>query len=70
MRTLPLLGSLLAPSPLWACATCFGANDNAPGLARGLVWGLFILLGATFGILGALTYAVAQIEKRRARRGC
>ena len=53
-------------SPLYACAVCFGGNDNA-GIATGLNWGIFVLMTFTVGILGALMITVYKIEKQRAQ---
>ena len=65
MRLVGLL--LLLPSPLHACAVCFGQSDNA-GLLSGLSWGLFVLLGSTFFLIGGIALAVLRIEKNRAAR--
>ena len=59
------LRAACAPDPLFACATCFGQTDNA-GLGRAYAWGVFILMGFTFSILGALALAVYRIEAGRA----
>ena len=52
-------------SPLYACAVCFGGNDNA-GIATGLNWGIVVLMTCTVGILVGLATAVYKIEKQRA----
>ncbi|MEI9863648.1 MAG: hypothetical protein WDN00_03640 [Limisphaerales bacterium] len=42
----------LAPSPLWACATCFGKSDSA--MAQGMNWGIFTLLGVIVTVLATI----------------
>ncbi len=44
-----VLLSVAAPSPLFACATCFGKSDSA--LAQGMNWGIFTLLGFILTVL-------------------
>lgn len=63
----PAAALLLLPSPLKACAVCFGQTDNA-GLVSGLTWGIVVLLGATFLLIGWLVAAVWRIEKDREAR--
>jgi hypothetical protein len=58
------LGLLLAPSKLFACAVCFGKNDN-PGLVAGLTWGIAILVGATFLSVAWLAAAIIEAEKKK-----
>ncbi len=55
----------LAPRAASACAVCFGADSENAGLAQGLTWGLFVLLGSTFALLTAMVVAVVRIERRR-----
>ena len=55
----------LAPKAALACAVCFGADSENAGLAQGLTWGLVVLLGSTFTLLGSMVYAVVRIERRR-----
>jgi heme/copper-type cytochrome/quinol oxidase subunit 2 len=40
------------PSPLLACATCFGKSD-AP-MAQGMNWGIFTLLGVIVTVLATI----------------
>lgn len=51
-----------------ACPVCFTDATNAGDLAKGLLWGLVILIVPTFLILGAIVRTVWRIEKRRSRR--
>ena len=39
----------LAPSPLFACAACYGRSDSP--LASGMNWGIFTLLGVVLTVL-------------------
>ena len=55
---------LLAPKAAAACAVCFGADDNK-GVVKAFYLGGAILLGCTFGLLGALIYAIVRLEKAR-----
>jgi hypothetical protein len=43
-----VLGAL-APSPLFACAACYGRSDSP--LASGMNWGIFTLLGVVLTVL-------------------
>ena len=40
---------VLAPSPLFACAACYGRSDSP--LASGMNWGIFTLLGVVLTVL-------------------
>ena len=56
-----------AQTPLWACAVCFGANDNGQ-LSKAFFFGGVILLTCTFGMLGGLVYAIMRLERERTAR--
>ena len=43
----------LAPSPLFACAACYGKSDSP--LAQGMNWGIFTLLGVVVPVLGCIS---------------
>ena len=43
----------LAPSPLFACAACYGKSDSP--LASGMNWGIFTLLGVILTVLTCIT---------------
>jgi heme/copper-type cytochrome/quinol oxidase subunit 2 len=47
-----LLAVALAPSPLFACATCFGQSDSP--MAQGMNWGIFTLLGVIVTVLATI----------------
>ena len=52
----------LAPSPLFACAACYGKSDSP--LAHGMNWGIFTLLGVVLTVLsGVLVFFVHVIRK-------
>jgi len=53
-----------APGSVHACAVCFGQGDN-PDLPRAFSWGVFLLLAATFGVLGTFVAGVHRIESRK-----
>ena len=43
----------LVPSPLFACAACYGKSDSP--LASGMNWGIFTLLGVILTVLTCIT---------------
>ena len=58
MRTLRRFSKLMAaatvlaafaPSPLYACAACYGRSDSP--LANGMNWGIFTLMGVVVTVL-------------------
>ncbi len=54
------------PSPLFACATCFGQSD-AP-MAQGMNWGIFTLLAVIVTVLGSIAgFFVFLIRKAAAQ---
>ncbi|HEV2694347.1 MAG TPA: hypothetical protein VG347_15750 [Verrucomicrobiae bacterium] len=62
---LPALAAL-APSPAFACATCYGANIDSP-MADGMNWGIFTLLGVIGTVLATfLTFLIYIIRKSEA----
>ena len=46
------------------CAVCFGASDN-PRIPLAYTWGIIILLGFTFLILGTFVASIIRLEARR-----
>lgn len=54
MKLLILIIAVLAcaPSPLFACATCFGKSDSP--MAQGMNWGIFTLLGVIVTVLAVI----------------
>ena len=56
----------LLPSPLFACAACYGRSD-AP-LAHGMNWGIFTLLGIVVLMLSSIaTFFVFLIRREAAQ---
>jgi hypothetical protein len=56
----------LSPSPVLACAACYGANTNDP-LAHGMNWGIFTLLGIVVLMLSSIaTFFVFLIRREAA----
>ena len=49
LRKILVAAVALAPSPLFACAACYG-QSNSP-LASGMNWGIFTLLGVILTVL-------------------
>jgi heme/copper-type cytochrome/quinol oxidase subunit 2 len=54
--------ALLAPSPLFACATCFGKSD-AP-MAQGMNSGIFTLMGVIVTVLATILAFFIYIIRR------
>jgi hypothetical protein len=61
-----ILGALaLSPSPLFACAACYGKSDSP--LAQGMNWGIFTLLGVITPVLGCFAFCfIRMINKEEA----
>ena len=59
-----VLGVCLLPSPVWACAACFGASDSK--LAIGMNWGIFSLLVVVVGVLSTIATFFIYLAKRAA----
>jgi len=49
LRKVLIASATLAPSPLFACAACYGRSDSP--LASGMNWGIFTLLGVVLTVL-------------------
>jgi len=56
---------LFLPTSVYACPVCFGRGEDQAGLVSGFLWGITILLGLTFSIVGVLIATVIRIEKSR-----
>ena len=57
----------LAPSPLLACATCFGKSDSA--MAQGMNWGIFTLLGVIVTVLVTIASFFVYIIRKETAAG-
>ena len=51
-----------APSPLLACAACYGKSDSA--LAQGMNWGIFTLLGVVLTVLTCILVFFVHIVRK------
>ena len=52
----------LTPSPLFACAACYGKSDSA--LAQGMNWGIFTLMGVVLTVLTCIALFFAHIVRK------
>ena len=52
----------LTPSPLFACAACYGKSDSM--LAQGMNWGIFTLMGVILTVLTCITLFFVHIVRR------
>jgi len=59
---LPVL--LLSAADLQACATCFGTSDSP--LAKGMNWGIAVLLGVVFVVLALISAFFIFLARRSA----
>jgi hypothetical protein len=59
-----LLAAALAPSPLFACAACYGKSDSP--LAQGMNWGIFTLMGVIVTVLATIASFFVYIIRREA----
>jgi len=53
-----------APSPLFACAACFGKSSDP--LAHGMNWGIFTLLGIVAMVLASIATFFFFLIRREA----
>jgi heme/copper-type cytochrome/quinol oxidase subunit 2 len=51
-----------APSPVFACAACYGKSDSA--LANGMNWGILTLLGVVLTVLTCVALFFVHIVRR------
>lgn len=52
----------LSPSPLFACAACYGRSDSP--LAYGINWGIFTLLGVILTVLTCIALFFVHVVRR------
>jgi len=52
----------LMPSPLFACAACYGKSDSA--LAQGMNWGIFTLMGFIVTVLTGIALFFVHIVRK------
>jgi hypothetical protein len=55
--------ALFSPSPLFACAACYG-RSNSP-LAVGMNWGIFTLMGIIVSVLATFAGFFIYIVRRQ-----
>jgi hypothetical protein len=53
-----------APSPLFACAACYGKSDSP--LASGMNWGIFTLMGVVVTVLASIASFFVYIIRKEA----
>jgi hypothetical protein len=57
-----LVLAIFLPTPLFACAACYGKSDSP--LASGMNWGIFTLLGVVVTVLASIaTFFIFIIRK-------
>ena len=54
----------LTPSPLFACAACYGQSDSP--LASGMNWGIFTLMGVIVTMLAAIAGFFIYLVRKEA----
>ncbi|SPE50575.1 exported hypothetical protein [Verrucomicrobia bacterium] len=59
-----LVGVLLWPGVLWACAACYGQSDSP--MAKGMNWGIFSLLAVVVGVLGCIAGFFIYLARKAA----
>ncbi|HET7623992.1 MAG TPA: hypothetical protein VFM25_01915 [Verrucomicrobiae bacterium] len=61
---LAILMALMALNPmsLFACSVCYG--DPNSSMSKGLVWGIFVLLGVIVAVLGGISTFFVYIAKK------
>lgn len=57
-----IAAAALAPSPLFACAACYGRSDSA--LAQGMNWGIFTLMGVILTVLTCILVFFVHIIRK------
>jgi heme/copper-type cytochrome/quinol oxidase subunit 2 len=58
--------AVLSPSPVLACAACYGRSDSP--LASGMNWGIFTLMGVVITVLVSIASFFIYIIRREAAR--
>jgi len=53
---------VLNPGLLSACSVCYGEPDS--GMAKGLAWGVAVLLGVVVTVLGGITTFFVYLSKK------
>ncbi|HUZ05918.1 MAG TPA: hypothetical protein VMV89_00360 [Candidatus Paceibacterota bacterium] len=61
-RKILAAAAALAPSPLFACAACYGRSDSP--LAYGVNWGIFTLMGVIVSVLACIALFFVHIVRK------
>ncbi len=61
LRKILAAAAVLAPSPLFACAACYGRSDSP--LASGMNWGIFTLLGFVLTVLTCIALFFVHVVR-------
>ena len=61
LRKILFVTATLAPSPLFACAACYGKSDSP--LASGMNWGIFTLMGVILTVLTCITLFFVHVSR-------
>lgn len=61
LRHIMVAAAALAPSPLFACAACYGKSDSP--LAYGMNWGIFTLLGFIVTVLTCIALFFVHVVR-------
>ena len=61
LRKIMVCAATLAPSPLFACAACYGKSDSP--LASGMNWGIFTLLGVILTVLTCIALFFVHVVR-------
>ena len=61
LRKILFAAAALVPSPLFACAACYGKSDSP--LASGMNWGIFTLLGVVLTVLTCIALFFVHVVR-------
>ena len=67
MKLLSSAALLLAARDSFACAICFGAQDNQKSFFTGLSWAILTMLVLVLSLSAGIGYAMWSVEKQRAK---
>jgi hypothetical protein len=62
LRKIMVAAAALAPSPLFACAACYGRSDSP--LAHGINWGIFTLMSVILTVLTCIALFFVHVVRR------
>ena len=61
LRKILVAAAAFAPSPLFACAACYGKSDSP--LASGMNWGIFTLMGVILTVLTCVALFFVHVAR-------